>query len=81
MNLANIYIYIYNVFFGIVLQRALEAFIIILAATELLYLLSLHAGILHASYGPTYRNNNVAGNTGVTGTKAANYGTPAASAV
>ncbi len=68
-------------FFGIVLQRALEAFIIILAATELLYLLSLHAGILHASYGPTYRNNNVAGNTGVTGTKAANYGTPAASAV
>ncbi|CAM6051863.1 unnamed protein product [Sphagnum compactum] len=61
--------------------RALEAFIIILAATELLYLLSLHAGILHASYGPTYRNNTVAGNTGVIGTKDANYGTPAASAV
>jgi hypothetical protein len=69
------------IYFGIFLQRALESFIITLAANELVYLLCLHAGILNASCGPTYRNNNVAGNTGGAGTKAANYGTPAASAV
>jgi hypothetical protein len=68
-------------YFGIFLQRALESFIINLAATQLIYLLSLHAGILYPSCGPTYRNNTVARNTGVTGTKDANYGTPAASAV
>jgi len=56
---------------------------IILSLFELLYLLSLHAGIFGSKYGPTYGNgygNNAAG-TGVGGPKAGNYGTPAASAV
>ncbi len=65
------------------LQKVLEAFMIILSLLELLYLLSLHAGIFGPKYGPTYGSgygNNAAG-TGLGGPKAANYGTPAASAV
>jgi hypothetical protein len=65
------------------LQKVLEAFMIILSLFELLYLLSLHAGIFGSKYGPTYGSgygNNAAG-TGVGGPKAGNYGTPAASAV
>ncbi|CAK9233932.1 unnamed protein product [Sphagnum troendelagicum] len=63
--------------------KVLEAFMIILSLFELLYLLSLHAGIFGPKYGPTYGSgygNNAAG-TGVGGPKAGNYGTPAASAV
>ncbi|CAK9184245.1 unnamed protein product [Ilex paraguariensis] len=36
--------------------RVLEAFIIILAFTELIYLLLLHAGMLSSRYGPGYRD-------------------------
>jgi len=61
-----------------VLQKTLEAFIIILAFFQLLYLLSLHAGILGSNYGPTYEA--AAPGTGV-GPKTPNVGTPAASAV
>ncbi|CAM6016085.1 unnamed protein product [Sphagnum balticum] len=56
--------------------KTLEAFIIILSFSQLLYLLSLHSGILGSKYGPTYNNNN----NGV-GPKAGDYGTPAATAV
>jgi hypothetical protein len=59
-------------------QKTLEAFIIILAFFQLLYLLSLHAGILGSNYGPTY--GAAAPGTGV-GPKTPNVGTPAASAV
>jgi hypothetical protein len=42
----------------ILLQKTLEAFIIILGLFELLYFLSLHAGtILGEEYGPTYNTN------------------------
>jgi hypothetical protein len=57
------------------LQKTLEAFTIILSFFQLLYLLSLHSGILGPKYGPTYNNNN-----GV-GPKSGDYGTPAATAV
>ncbi len=59
-------------------QKTLEAFMIILAFFQLLYLLSLHAGILGSNYGPTY--GAAAPGTGV-GPKTPNVGTPAASAV
>lgn len=36
------------------LQKVVEAFTIILAAFELLYLLSLHVGIFGGDYGPAY---------------------------
>ncbi|XP_074556054.1 membrane protein PM19L [Curcuma longa] len=36
--------------------RALEAFIIILAFTQLLYVLLLHAGMFSSKYGPGYRD-------------------------
>ncbi|XP_010932736.1 membrane protein PM19L-like [Elaeis guineensis] len=36
--------------------RTLEAFIIILTFTQLLYLILLHAGIISSRYGPGYRN-------------------------
>jgi hypothetical protein len=36
------------------LQKALEAIIIILGFFEILYTLSLHAGVLGDKYGPTY---------------------------
>jgi hypothetical protein len=61
--------------FFFLLQKALEAFIIILSFFQLLYLLSLHSGILGSKYGPTYNDSN-----GV-GPKARDYGTPAATAV
>ncbi|XAR62706.1 hypothetical protein NMG60_11017562 [Bertholletia excelsa] len=38
--------------------RILEAFVIILFFTELLYLLLLHAGIFSSRYGPGYRDHN-----------------------
>jgi hypothetical protein len=52
---------------------------IILSLFELLYLLTLHAGICGSKYGPT--NGNTATGTGVGGPKGANYGAPAATAV
>ncbi|CAM6040319.1 unnamed protein product [Sphagnum compactum] len=55
--------------------KTLEALMIILSFFQLLYLLSLHSGILGSKYGPTYNDNN-----GV-GPKARDYGTPAATAV
>jgi len=58
------------------LQKTLEAFTIILSFFQLLYLLSLHSGILGPKYGPTYNNNN----NGV-GPKSGDYGTPVATAV
>lgn len=36
----------------------LEGFVIVLAFTQLLYVLLLHAGIFSSSYGPGYRNND-----------------------
>jgi cellobiose-specific phosphotransferase system component IIC len=43
----------------ILLQKTLEAFIIILGFFELLYFLSLHSGtILGEKYGPTYNTTN-----------------------
>ncbi|XP_072953731.1 membrane protein PM19L-like [Typha angustifolia] len=36
--------------------RTMEAFIIILTFTQLLYLILLHAGIMSSRYGPGYRN-------------------------
>lgn len=36
--------------------RVLEAFIIILAFTQLLYVLLLHAGMFSSKYGPGYRD-------------------------
>ncbi|CAM6026476.1 unnamed protein product [Sphagnum balticum] len=59
--------------------KVLEALMIILSLFELLYLLTLHAGICGSRYGPT--NGNTATGTGVGGAKGANYGTPAATAV
>ncbi|XP_050370483.1 membrane protein PM19L-like [Argentina anserina] len=49
--------------------KVLEAFIIILAFTQLLYVLLLHAGIFSSKYGPGYRDTDYpAGTTGgVTG--------------
>ncbi|KAF4363124.1 hypothetical protein G4B88_026728, partial [Cannabis sativa] len=40
--------------------RVLEAFIIILAFTELLYVLLLHAGVFSSKYGPGYRDTDYA---------------------
>jgi hypothetical protein len=67
-------------------QKVVEAFTVILAVFELLYLMSLHAGIMGGEYGPSYTNNN---NT-ATGPAAGNniavsekhlHGTAAAAAV
>ncbi|GAB2221456.1 hypothetical protein Drorol1_Dr00012635 [Drosera rotundifolia] len=38
--------------------RVVEAFIIILAFTQLLYLLLLHAGVFRSTYGPGYRDSD-----------------------
>lgn len=38
--------------------KILEAFIIILAFTQLLYILLLHAGIFSSKYGPGYRDTH-----------------------
>lgn len=40
--------------------RVLEAFIIILTFTQLLYLLMLHAGVFNSRYGPGYRDADYA---------------------
>jgi hypothetical protein len=65
--------------------KVVEAFTVILAVFELLYLISLHAGILGGEYGPSYTNNN---NTNATATVPAAavsekhlHGTAAAAAV
>ncbi|KAL5990281.1 hypothetical protein ACLOJK_011178 [Asimina triloba] len=49
--------------------RALEAFIIILTFTQLVYVLILHAGIFSSKYGPGYRDSDYVIGTG-TGTAA-----------
>ncbi|KAG9447737.1 hypothetical protein H6P81_013865 [Aristolochia fimbriata] len=41
--------------------RVLEAFVIILGITQLLYVLLLHAGIFSSKYGPGYRDTEYAG--------------------
>nr|WEQ60879.1 plasma membrane 19-like protein [Paeonia lactiflora] len=41
--------------------RVLEAFIIILAFTQLLYVLLLHAGLFSSKYGPGYRDTEYGG--------------------
>ena len=56
--------------------KTLEAFMIILGLLELLYLLSLHAGILGENYGPSYNGTGTRA-----GPKNSTYGTPAAAAV
>ncbi|KAL1561661.1 Membrane protein pm19l [Salvia divinorum] len=38
--------------------RVLEGFVIVLAFTQLLYVLLIHAGIFSSSYGPGYRNHD-----------------------
>ncbi|KAL8214223.1 hypothetical protein R6Q57_003672 [Mikania cordata] len=53
--------------------RIVEAFIIILAVTELLYVLLMHAGLYSSRYGPGYRNTDYgmgthAADTGYKGT-------------
>lgn len=40
--------------------KMIEAFIIILAFTELMYVLLLHAGIFSSKYGPGYRDTDYA---------------------
>jgi hypothetical protein len=68
--------------------KVVEAFTVILAVFELLYLMSLHAGILGGEYGPSYTNNNTSATA--TGPAASNniavsekhlHGTAAAAAV
>lgn len=60
--------------------KMVEAFIIILTVTELLYLLLLHAGLYSSRYGPGYRDTDYGmgapavetghkGGTGVAGTR------------
>lgn len=70
-------------------QKVVEAFTVILAVFELLYLMALHAGILGGEYGPSYTNNNNT-NATATGPAAGNniavsekhlHGTAAAAAV
>lgn len=59
-----------------------ESFIIILALFELLYLLSLHAGVLGSDYGPAYSNAAAGGaNIGLVQAEKHHHGTPAAAAV
>ncbi|KZV20706.1 AWPM-19-like family protein [Dorcoceras hygrometricum] len=41
--------------------KVLEAFIIILGVTQLLYVMLLHAGIVSSRYGPGYRNDGYGG--------------------
>lgn len=43
--------------------KVLEAFIIILTFTQLLYALLLHAGMCSSKYGPGYRDRDYAGQT------------------
>lgn len=60
-------------------QRVLEAFTIILAFTQLLYLLSLHAGLLGDKYGPP--SSSASTGTGGQFLEKPPHGTPAAAAV
>ncbi|CAK9214640.1 unnamed protein product [Sphagnum troendelagicum] len=59
--------------------RVLEAFTIILAFTQLLYLLSLHAGLLGDKYGPP--SSSASTGTGGQFLEKPPHGTPAAAAV
>ncbi|KAG0622964.1 hypothetical protein M758_3G137400 [Ceratodon purpureus] len=63
--------------------KVVEAFIIVLALFELLYLLSLHAGVLGSDFGPSYRNTSSSGgaNMGLAQGEKHHHGTPAAAAV
>ena len=47
--------------------RVLEAFIIILAFTQLLYVLLLHAGMFSSKYGPAYRDPDYGVGAGAAG--------------
>lgn len=54
--------------------KVVEAFIIILTLTELLYLLLIHAGMMSSRYGPGYRDNRDTGyGTGGHGTDPAGH--------
>lgn len=55
--------------------RVLEAFIIILAFTELLYVLMLHAGVFSSRYGPGYRDTGYGLGAGPAGEPAPKGGT------
>ncbi|XP_076921634.1 membrane protein PM19L-like [Bidens hawaiensis] len=60
--------------------RIVEAFIIILAITELLYLLLVHAGLYSSRYGPGYRDTDYGmgthpADTGIKGTTGMAHGT------
>ncbi|XP_061351016.1 membrane protein PM19L-like [Gastrolobium bilobum] len=44
--------------------RIVEAFIIILTFTQLLYVLLIHAGLFSSRYGPGYRDGDYGGTTG-----------------
>ncbi|CAH9137306.1 unnamed protein product [Cuscuta epithymum] len=48
--------------------RVLEAFVIILAFTQLLYVLMIHAGWFSSRYGPGYRDNDYGAGIGEKGT-------------
>ncbi len=61
-------------------QRVLEAFTIILAFTQLLYLLSLHAGLLFDRYGPPTSRGGTGTGTGSEFGEKHQHGTPAAAA-
>lgn len=68
-------------YFASLLQKAVEAIIIILAFFELIFLLSLHAGSLGGDYGPAYANTaSGAGHIGLQAEKH-HHGIPAAAAV
>ncbi|XP_076959763.1 membrane protein PM19L-like [Bidens hawaiensis] len=60
--------------------RIVEAFIIILTTTELLYLLLVHAGLYSSRYGPGYRDTDYGmgthpADTGIKGTTGMGHGT------
>lgn len=48
--------------------RVVEAFIIILTFTQLLYLILIHAGLYSSRYGPGYRDTDYGNAHGVGGT-------------
>lgn len=57
--------------------RVLEAFIIILGFTQLLYVMLLHMGLFSSRYGPGYRHTPYGGATGVPGDPMQKGGTTA----
>jgi hypothetical protein len=65
------------------LQKVVEAFIVVLSVFELLYLLSLHAGVPGGDYGSGYNNTTGAGgvNMALVQGEKHHHGIPAASAV